>query len=42
MTARSKAGFNDDKTLQLVFFDGEEAFVDWTATGIMIFTFTYL
>lgn len=35
--SRLEAGMEEDEdvsdtTLQLVFFDGEEAFVDWTAT----------
>lgn len=34
LSARHSSVYNDDYTLQLVFFDGEEAFVSWTATGL--------
>jgi glutaminyl-peptide cyclotransferase len=36
LTARTKAGYNSDKTLQLIFFDGEEAFETWGATGLIL------
>jgi hypothetical protein len=36
MTARSKSGFNENKTLQLIFFDGEEAFETWGEKGVFI------